>query len=54
MRFGNLTHHFFKNKEDIEDYERKIRIYTERLEELKKETPKDLLKVETGFDIPEE
>ena len=44
----------FQNKADIEDCERKIKMYAERLEELIKETPKDLLKVETGFDIPEE
>ena len=30
--------------------ERKIEMYKEELERLKKETPKDLVKVETGFD----
>ena len=40
----------FQNKADIDDCERKIKMYKERLEELKKETPKDLVKVETGFD----
>lgn len=40
----------FQNKADIEDCERKIEMYKEKLERLKKETPKDLVKVETGFD----
>ena len=40
----------FQNKSDIEDCERKIEMYKEKLERLKKETPKDLVKVETGFD----
>lgn len=40
----------FQNKADIEDCEREIEIYKERLERLKKETPKDLVRVETGFD----
>ena len=40
----------FQNKADIEDCERKIEMYKEKLEKLKKETPKDLVKVEVGFD----
>lgn len=40
----------FQNKADIEDCERKIEMYKEKLKRLKKETPKDLVKVETGFD----
>lgn len=40
----------FQNKADIEDCERKIEMYKEKLKKLKKETPKDLVKVETGFD----
>ena len=40
----------FQNKADIEDCERKIEMYKEKLEKLKKETPKDLVRVETGFD----
>lgn len=40
----------FQNKSDIEDCERKIEMYKEKLEKLKKETPKDLVKVETDFD----
>ena len=40
----------FQNKSDIEDCERKIEMYKEKLEKLKKETPKDLVKVEIGFE----
>lgn len=40
----------FQNKKGIEDCERKIEMYKEKLKNLKKETPKDLVKVETGFD----
>ena len=40
----------FQNKADIEDCERKIEMYKEKLEKLKKETPKDLVKVEIGFE----
>lgn len=40
----------FQNKTDIEECERKIEMYKEKLERLKKETPKDLVKVEIGFD----
>lgn len=40
----------FQNKADIEDCKRKIEMYKEKLKELKKETPKDLVKVEIGFE----
>ena len=40
----------FQNKADIEDYERQIGMYKEKLEKLKKEAPKDLVNIETGFD----
>lgn len=37
-------------KADIEDCERQIEMYKEKLEKLKKEAPKDLVNIETGFD----
>lgn len=40
----------FQNKADTEDCKRKIEMYKEKLKELKKETPKDLVKVEIGFE----
>lgn len=40
----------FQNKADIEDCERQIEMYKEKLEKLKKEASKDLVNIETGFD----